>query len=240
MKEEPATSETLQRVIDFCHRHLSEDSEVYNYLSKDRDLSDETIRKFKLGAFPRNIYYLGKHIDAWDLSVAGIFQYRNGHNYSKFVHNNVIVPIFDVHGRPISVIGRCLLDEGKQKELGVHKYDNTVFSKGAHLFGLNEAKESIREQGYAVIVEGNFDVITAHQHGMTNVVATSGSWFTKRQARLLSRYTPTVHLMFDNDAMGHKATTRVLSRMPLPGLEMLGKSIPDPYKDLDQYFRERK
>lgn len=239
VQENQVSDEIITRVIDFCHRNLSYDTEVYNYLSKVRGLTDDTIRRFKIGAFPRNVEYIAKYIDAWDLASVGVYYFKEGKKYSKFSYNRVILPIYDVHNRSVALMGRCLINEEKQKDLGIHKYDNTKFPKGGHLFGLNLAKEAIRKKGYATVVEGNFDVVSAHQCGLTNVIASSGSWLTKRQVRLLARYAPEIHLAFDNDEAGQIATRRVLKKDLPEGVVFKVKKIPEPYKDLDEYLRNK-
>lgn len=239
--EAPSKKEILAKVIDFCHEYLIQDKEVYGYLKKVRKLSDETISEFKLGAFPRNIYHVIRDIDPWELQLAGIMwnDQETEMLTPRFLHNRVMIPIYDVHQRPISLIGRSLLTDEKRAELGVHKYTNTKFSKGSCLFGLNAAKDHIRRKNEAIVVEGNFDVITAHQNGLKNVVASSGSWFTPHQFNLLSRYTNNISISFDNDKEGQRAAERILKRNIPNDVIIKQKDIPEPFKDLDEYFKAK-
>lgn len=237
---DPRKSAVLGKVIDFCHDNLLDDRIVSNYIFKTRGISREIASKFKLGAFPTNIFRIINHVGKWDLRTAGILSEVDGQDFSKFIYNRVIIPIFDIHNRPIGIIGRTLLGEDERVALNVAKYDNTRFPKGSCLFGLNVAKDSIRRSNEAVVVEGNFDVITAHQMGFTNVIASSGSWLTRKQVYLLSRYTQNIKTMFDNDEAGKRATETILKKTAPPGTNISAKEFPEQFKDPDEYFKSLK
>lgn len=240
IEESERKPEVLSKVIDFCHQTVAEDREVYSYLRNSRKLTDDTIAKFKLGAFPKNPLILTKWlkgIDAWDLVLAGVLQHQDGKNYSKFSYNRVIIPIYDAYGRPIAITGRTLLDKDECKSLRVNKYDGTKFSKGSCLFGLNVVKKDIRKNNAVLVVEGNFDVISAYQSGIKGVVGAGGSWLTKKQIRILSRYTNRIFLCLDNDEAGRMATERTLARPPPKGVSLYKKDLSEKYKDLDEYLQ---
>lgn len=146
----------------------------------------------------------------------------SGH-YDRFRHR-LMFAVTDATGRVIAFSGRALPDPrpDELQTLGISgpsapsdggapaKYINSpespIYTKGEHLFGLHQARHAIRQHGFAVLVEGNFDVVSLHARGMNNVVAPLGTAFTLHQAKLLKRFAPKVVLLFDGDAAGKKAT----------------------------------
>lgn len=232
-------SEILTKIIDFCHSYLSDDKIARKYLEDERQLQGPTIEKFKLGAFPSNLFTAVKAIGANELHMAGLLKYKDGKEFSKFVFNRIIIPVYDVHNRPLAIMGRTLLSKERMELLGVNKYDNTSFKKSSCLFGLNLAKHSIREKDEAIVVEGNLDVIMAHQHGLTNVVATSCASLSKNQFLLLSRYTPKITVMFDNDEAGKAGMELAVKKYgSKDGVVVEQKQLPNAVKDLDEFFRK--
>jgi len=151
---------------------------------------------------------------------------QRGH-YDRFRHR-LMFAVVDTLGRVVAFSGRSLPPPSKSElsSLGagtptydgddVAKYVNSpespVFTKGEHLFGIHQAKQSIRRAGEAVLVEGNFDVVTLHARGIERAIAPLGTAFTGPQARLIKRFAPAVVILFDGDAAGRKATRA--SRIP--------------------------
>ena len=178
--------EIFVKVIEFCHNRLLKDDKILKYLKSDRKLSIESINKFQIGLFPKDLREMFKIADAKDLRSAGIIKHASS---SVFKTRNLTIPIRDVYGNYIALAGRTLLSEEKREKKGIPKYINSVYKKSHHLFGLNFAKNSILEKGVAYVVEGYFDVIMPHQKGMNNVVATCGTFLSTRHLALLSRYT---------------------------------------------------
>lgn len=230
----------LDRVIKLCHTNLfgggyKELSYLYS-----RGISSNTIRKFQLGSFPSlNILFSTCSKD--DLFACG-FLVLDGYKQvvSKFETHSLIIPVFDANNNPIAVIGRSLLPDEQRSQLGLPKYINTFYSKGKTLFGMNFAKKHVRKKNKVYIVEGNFDVITAYQHGLKNVVATSGTFFTKHQALLASRYSSQASILFDNDEAGRIASKNVKKKYKdYSALEVKISSLPSTVKDLDEYFQKR-
>jgi DNA primase len=123
--------------------------------------------------------------------------------------------------------------------MGIVKYLNTPFAKGCHLFGLFEAKAHILQDNFAVVVEGQFDVIKAWEKGICNVVATGSSSLTAYQLSLLARYTDRIVLLFDNDDAGDQG--RHVAQVKLGGILnnlklMTNRYLPDGYKDLFDFL----
>lgn len=184
---------------------------VVSYIQEKRRISPKFSAKFGLGAAP----------DAWDmlilamadkgyekadlieagLAVAG----KNGGVYDKY-RNRLMLPVIDVRGDVIGFTSRVMDDS-------IPKYLNTpetaIFKKRSILYGLNYAKSTKRHN--FILVEGNIDVITLHQAGFDNTVATMGTALTEEHVRLLSRYTKELVLCYDNDAAGEDATQRAIT-----------------------------
>jgi DNA primase len=235
-------TEALTKLIEFCSQHLSapQGKRVLNYLRKDRGLSDETIEKFKLGAFPPFAdvasTYMG-HYAAWKLGVVGLG--ANGQFVSKFVTHNVIIPIYDTNGLPVAIIGRSLLSEAARQKAGLAKYINSYFKKTANLFGLNLAKTSARQSNELILVEGNFDVITAHQNGIQNIAGVSNAHISKSQISLASRYASNIRLGLDRDEAGQLGCKKALASFGnLNGISLSALSWPEDVKDLDELFKK--
>ncbi len=146
----------------------------------------------------------------------------SGH-YDRFRHR-LMFAVTDVMGRVIAFSGRALADPSPAElsSLGITgpapqadgaapaKYINSpespIYTKGEHLFGLHQARHTVRQRGEAILVEGNFDVVALHARGITSAVAPLGTAFTVAQAKLIKRFAPSVVLLFDGDAAGKKAT----------------------------------
>jgi DNA primase len=143
-----------------------------------------------------------------DVERAGLVSLSERRTYFDKMRGRVIFPIFDVQERPIAFGGRLLGEAGP----GAPKYWNSpetpVFSKSRTLYGLGRARKAIAACGVAVVVEGYTDVVTAHQAGFENVVATLGTSLTEDHVKVLSRLAPTVLLAFDADSAGLKAAFR--------------------------------
>jgi len=198
---------------DFYHTNLKSDSgkRALEYLSKNRGLTKETIAAFSLGwstaekgALQNE---LKKHsLTTADLSAAGLVANKSG-EWRDLFWNRLMFPIRDISGRTIGFSARVLDDS-------LPKYINTpeteIYHKSNILYGIDLAKESIRKLDYAIIVEGNMDVIGSHQAGVKNVIASSGTALTENQLLLLARLTKNLKLAFDVDFAGSQATRRAI------------------------------
>lgn len=154
-----------------------------------------------------------------------------------FENHPLIITYRDVYGNVVGFIGRTLLSEEVRKPKKIPKYRNTDFKKGHHLYGLFEAKEAILAEDCVYIVEGQFDVIKAHEVGFKNVVAISNSQMTAFQFALICRYTKNINMLLDNDQAGDKG--RKLVRDKFGKLANIRDFyIPEPYKDLDECIKE--
>lgn len=189
--------------------HQPEGRAVQEYLNR-RKISRTTAVKFGLGASP----------DAWDalltamtkkgytkselLEAGLVVQNRNGGLYDKF-RNRLMFPVIDVRGDVVAFGGR-VLDKSEPKYMNTQ--ETPVYSKRRVLYGLNLAKKTKRPN--IILCEGNIDVVTLHQAGFDNAVASMGTALTVEQTRLLSRFTKELVLCYDNDSAGKIATDRAL------------------------------
>ncbi|MBW6431697.1 toprim domain-containing protein, partial [Patescibacteria group bacterium] len=182
-----------------------------DYLIKKRGLTTKTITSFEIGYAPKGkdnlVSELQTHkISTDDMVRAGLAK-KKDNELLDFFWQRLIFPIKDTLGQVIGFSARVLDDS-------LPKYINTaetpVYSKSNILYGIDLAKEPIRKQNYAIIVEGMMDVIASHQAGVKNVVATGGTALTENQLRLIARFTKNIKLAFDLDFAGSEATRRAI------------------------------
>ena len=205
----------------------------------NRGIKEETIKKFGLGyandSWNSLMFYLRKKgINDGLLEEAGLISVNKekGRKYDRF-RNRVMFPVFDYQGKIIGFGGR-VLDDSKPKYL--NSPETLVFQKGTNLYGLNFALKHNMSERYFVIVEGYMDLISLHQYGITNVVASLGTALTINQARLLKRYADKVVISYDADLAGQMATLRGLEILRTAGFDVRVLSIPQG-KDPDEYVR---
>lgn len=207
----------------------------YRYLT-GRGLSDETIRKFGLGysdKFSDDLYKFlkGKGYGDDQLRDSGLFNVDERHGmYDKF-WNRVIFPIMDVNNRVIGFGGRVMGD-GKPKYL--NSPETKIFDKSRNLYGLNVARTS--RKPYLILCEGYMDVISMHQSGFTNAVASLGTSLTSGHASLLKRYTQEVLLLYDSDEAGVKAALRAIPILREAGINSRVVDLK-PHKDPDEFIK---
>lgn len=208
---------------------------AYEYF-KNRQLSDETMQKFGLGysdQYSDDLYrYLRKKgYDDEILKKSGLVtidEVRGGHD--KF-WNRAMFPIMDVHNRVIGFGGR-VMGEGEPKYL--NSPETRIFDKSRNLYGLNIARTSKRNQ--LLLCEGYMDVISLHQAGFDNAVASLGTALTSGHANLLKRYTKEVYLTYDSDGAGVKAALRAIPILKEVGITTKVINMR-PYKDPDEFIK---
>ena len=209
--------------------------QAYEYF-KNRQLSDETMRKFGLGysdKYSDDLYrYLkSKGYEDALLKESGLVTFdekRGGHD--KF-WNRAMFPIMDVRGKVIGFGGR-VMGEGEPKYL--NSPETLIFDKSRNLYALNLAKSTKKPQ--MLLCEGYMDVIALHQAGFDNAVASLGTAFTTGHASLLKRYTKEVYLTFDSDGAGIKAALRAIPILKEAGLTAKVVHM-EPYKDPDEFIK---
>ncbi|MDC7290960.1 DNA primase [Blautia schinkii] len=208
---------------------------AYAYLT-DRGLSEETIKKFGLGYSDKYSDDLYKFLKAKGYSdellrESGLFNVDERHGmYDKF-WNRVIFPIMDVNNRVIGFGGRVMGD-GKPKYL--NSPETKIFDKSRNLYGLNVARTT--RKNFLILCEGYMDVISMHQAGFTNAVASLGTALTSGHASLLKRYTQEVLLLYDSDEAGVKAALRGIPILREAGVNSRVVNLR-PYKDPDEFIK---
>ena len=191
---------------------------AYEY-ARGRGLSDDTIRAWELGYAPDAWRSLLEALTAegftiQELLAAGLIKEADGKPgtyYDRF-RNRLMFPIRDASGRVVAFTGRTLDSGNAASEVQVAKYLNSpetdLFHKSELLFGMDKAKDAIRRRGFALLVEGQMDVLLAHQTGWGNAVALSGTALSEKHLALLKRYSENLMLVLDADPAGLKATAR--------------------------------
>ena len=215
----------------FYHDYLKSPggARVRDYIAQ-RQLTPRTATRFGLGAAPdqwdgltraltEKGYSKMELIDA-GLAVAG----KNGGIYDKF-RARLMLPVIDVRGDVVGFTSRIL--PGVEGPKYLNTPETMVFHKGRLIYALNFAKSTKRPN--LVLVEGNIDVITLHQAGFDNVVATMGTALTEEHARILARYTKELVLCYDNDAAGKQSTDRVLNILKNANLNVRVLQLPNAY-----------
>ena len=209
----------------------------YQYLKK-RGLSEETITAFGLGysnKYSDDLYRYLKTKGYSDtlLAKAGLISIDEKHGvYDKF-WNRVMFPIMDVNNHVIGFGGRVM---GDAKPKYLNSPETEVFDKSRNLYGLNRARTS--RKSYFLICEGYMDVISLHQAGFTNAVASLGTALTTGHASLIKRYVNEVYLTYDSDEAGTKAALRAIPILREAGIS--AKIIRmEPYKDPDEFIKNR-
>ncbi len=218
----------------FYQNRLS-DSAGYTYMLH-REFGSADMETFAIGFAPNawnDFRTVAEPIYGIELLIRAGLLTRNddGKVYDKF-RNRVLFPIFDNYAHVVGFTGRALGAEDKPKYLNTS--DTDVFHKGRLLFGLHQARTHIVKQGFAVLVEGNTDVMRFHKVGVKNTVATSGTALTTDHARLLHRYTNRITIIFDGDNAGIKATMKGLSVCLAEGLSVYVVILP-PDQDPDSF-----
>lgn len=207
-----------------------------------RGITAETSGEFGLGYAPNFwdavVNFLAKRgYAAAEVAAAGLAAPRDGGGFYDRFRNRLIFPIHDIHGGAIGFGGRILGDD-KQTAKYINSPQSLVYDKSRVVYGLDKAKQAIREEDKVVIVEGYMDVISSHQAGVENVVAASGTALTGEQLRILGRYTKNLCLAFDMDVAGDTATKRGIDEALAQDFRVMVGRVPGG-KDPDECIRQR-
>ena len=226
---------------NFLHRDSEGINVGLSYFRQKRGLTEATIKKFGLGFCPSKgdrmsqdaltAGYKQEFLLSTGLSLVSD---RNGGLYDRF-RDRVIFPVHNISGRIVAFGGRTLRTD-KQ----VAKYQNSpeseIYSKKRELYGLYFAKRAIQQQDFAILVEGYLDVISMHQAGIENVVASSGTSLTTEQIRLLGRFTKNITVIYDGDSAGIHASLRGIDMILKEGMNVRVVLLPEP-EDPDSFAR---
>ena len=207
----------------------------------ERGLTDNIIQRFGLGYC----------VDEWDnftkhatsngysrnvLEKTGLTIYKDdGKSYDRF-RGRVMFPVYSVSGKVLGFSGRILSSE-KQAAKYVNSPESEIYNKSRTLYGIYQAKGAISKNDLCYLVEGNIDVITLHQAGVENTVASSGTSLTTEQIRLIHRYTKNITVLYDGDPAGIKAALRAVNMLLEDGMNVRVVLFPDG-EDPDSYTRK--
>jgi DNA primase len=224
---------------EFFYGQIREFPEAIAYL-KSRGLAAETVRDFRLGYSPPGwtsfISVAGKKGIGTDaLSACGLaIKKEDGSAYDRF-RDRVMFSLFDLSGRVVGFAGR-----GRDKD-AMPKYLNSpetlLYRKKEFLYGLNVTRQYIKDEKYALVVEGYMDFLTLYQAGIRNIVATSGTAMTAEHAQMLKRFAPAVVLVFDGDAAGQTAAQRGVFTLAPFDLDVSVLVLP-PEEDPDSFVKK--
>ena len=227
----------MQRACDWYASNLAgSPAEAY---AKKRGLSEETITAWRLGFAPDAWRALLEALTAEGFTVpellaAGLVKEAEGKSgtyYDRF-RNRLMFPIRDTAGRVVAFTGRAIPSVASAKEGSPEpaKYLNSpeteLFHKSDVLFGMDRAKDAIRTRGFAMLVEGQMDVLLAQQAGFGNAIALSGTALTERHLSLMKRYSENLMLVLDADAAGQKATARSALLALAQGMKVKAAKLP--------------
>ena len=207
-KRKARAKEALELATKFYQWTLSKNKKVQEYVFYKRNMNKNTVMDFRIGYAPVQGKVLTEFLNKRgytkeELEDAGLLNRFNGDMF----RGRMTVPFIDTAGNVIGFTAR-VLDKSEPKYLNTQ--ETILFNKSRFVFGLYQAKEAIRQSGYIVIVEGNMDVISSHQAGVKQAVATSGTAMTEQHLKILSRLSDDIRLAYDGDAAGVKATERAI------------------------------
>ena len=207
-----------------------------------RGLSDEVIKAFGLGYcldewsnFTDHARKNGYSDAVLEKTGLTIFKEDTHKSYDRF-RGRVMFPIYSISGRVLGFSGRVLSSE-KQAAKYVNSPDSDIYNKSRILYGLYQARTAISKANKCFLVEGNIDVISMHQSGVENTVASCGTSLTTEQIRLIKRYTPNVTVLYDGDSAGIKAALRAVNLLFSEGMHVRCVLFPDG-EDPDSYAQK--
>ena len=237
-KRKERARQALDLAGKFFQQTLVRTPEALNYVTKARGLRRQTIEEFQIGYAPDSQDALTKALLARgfkksELADAGLTNRFGG----DLFRGRMTVALSDSSGAIVGFTGRII-----KNDVNAPKYLNTpqtpLFDKSRHIFGLFQAKEAIRREDSVVLVEGNLDVVSSHQAGIKNVVATAGTAMTKQHLVTLSRLTSRIRLAFDGDKAGLAATERAIEIAQAVGVDLEVVEMMNDAKDPDELISQ--
>ena len=224
------------KYFQFC---LTKNKAVCDYVFYKRNLNKNTVREFRIGYAPKSgralvDFLKNKGFSEREVSNAGLTN-RFGGDLFK---GRMTIPLMDSTGIVIGFTGRILDDGDKNAPKYLNTPETLLFNKGRHIFGFSQAKESIRKNDFIVVVEGNMDVISSHQAGVKQAVATAGTAMTEMHLKSFARITKDIRLAYDGDEAGINAAERAIGLASKLGIYL---SVIDDYhgcKDADELIQK--
>ncbi len=233
----------LDLSVRFFQQAMVQSKVAQDYIFKQRHLNKQTVQAFGIGYAPDTSdsltrLLLKRGYTEQELIDAGL-SVRRQHGLGDLFRGRMMIPLRDPQGRTLGFTGRLIIENPRAP-----KYLNTpqtlLYDKSRHVFGLDLAKEAIRTKEYAVLVEGNIDVISSHQTDSKQVVATAGTALTEHHLKTLKRFTPDIRLCFDADKAGVAATERSIPIAQAVGVSLGVIQLPPEAKDPDELLQKDK
>ena len=227
--------ELATKYFQYC---LTKNKSVMQYVFYKRNLNKKTVETFRIGYAPKSgralVDFLKKRgFTAQEMEEAGLVN-RFGGDLFK---GRMTVPLMDISGNVIGFTGRIIeQDDNSPKYLNTP--ETILYNKGRHIFGLSQARDAIRRSDFVVVVEGNMDVISSHQAGVCQAVATAGTAMTEMHLKSFARMTKDIRLAYDGDEAGIRAAERAISMASKFGIYL---SVIDDYhgcKDADELIQK--
>ncbi len=235
-KRKNRAREALALATKYYQACLVRNKSVCEYVFYKRNLNRKTVEEFKIGYSPAGgkalLNVLEKRgFTVEELDLAGLLNQYKG----DLFRDRMMVPFIDTSGNVIGFTAR-ILKKGEPKYLNTP--ETILFNKSRFIFGLYHAKEAIRRSNFIVIVEGNMDVISSHQAGVKEAVATSGTAMTEQHLKILSKLTSDIRLAYDGDEAGVKATERAIMLAGDLGINLTVISNYHGAKDPDELIQK--
>ena len=233
--------EIMNEAQIFFRENIEKYSEALEYM-KERDFSLEEIRRFGIGFAPSFRDDLFQHLVKKEfpeekiMSLGLAKRNENGEIYDSF-RNRIIFPIYNVNAQIVGFGGRII-----EKNTNLPKYlnspDSPIFKKGNELFGIKHQGENIRKKGFAMLMEGYLDILTAQKNGFESAVASLGTAFTEEQAQLLKKYTDKILISYDNDEAGKNAIIKAGYILKKYDFDVKCLVMDGNEKDPDEFLRK--
>lgn len=228
--------ELLEQAVAFYKEQLKKTPAALNYITNQRKISPALLEEFEVGYSPDSWdttgkFLIGNGATNDELVKSGLSIEKNGSTYDRFRHR-IMFPIRDRLNRVVGFSGRTL-DQNPDTAKYINTPETEIYKKHTSLYGLKQARDTIRTSDYTIVVEGTVDVIAMHRIGIRNVVAPLGSALTAEQIIQLKRLSNRLLLFFDNDSAGLKATLRAIQIGLTQGLEIKA-TRPTAGKDPDE------
>jgi DNA primase len=221
----------LEQAVFFYQKKLSETSDAMKYL-ENRGITENTIEDFRLGFAPsewRGLFefLLSKGVSEEDMLLVGLIKKKEMGSFLSYdtFRGRIMFPISDSSGRVVGFSGRILIPDEKSPKY-LNSPETSLFNKSEILFGLDKAKKDIRLKDYSILVEGQMDLISLHQVGITNTVASSGTALTSEHLIKLRRLSNRIIMAFDGDSAGFFASNRSAQIALSLGMELKVAQMP--------------
>ena len=235
-KRKTRAKEVNELACKFYQVAMTKNKSVIDYIFYKRNINRATVSEFRIGYSPNTGVALLEFLKKKGYSVREMRDAGVLNRFDKdLFRGRMQVPFIDTNGQVIGFTAR-ILDKGEPKYLNTP--DTFLFNKSRYIFGFYQAKEAIRRENFIVIVEGNMDVISSHQAGVKQAVATSGTAMTEFQLKTLSRLTTDIRLAYDGDEAGIKATERAINLAGGLGINLSVISDYHGAKDPDELIQK--